>query len=316
MDGYINDFGIANMAAGAGRGGRRRRAERYAEEAEYFRNRALNYVHMFDPAVGLLPGPGLGRRLAAAAGPVRPAGLGLRLHRDQRLEHGVPRAAGRPGPGQPVRRQGRAGRRSWTTFFATPETAELPRLVRRRRSTRCSRPATCGWASTATATSRRTTSSTCTTTPVSRGRRRRRSARRCPGSTWAARSARATPATRTTARCRRGTSSARSASTRCRWAARTYAIGSPLFTKATVNLENGKKIVINAPNNSATNVYVQALKVNGKAYDNDVAAARRCSPTARCSTSTWARSRRRGAPARRRRRRSPRAPRWPARCAT
>jgi hypothetical protein len=45
-----------------------------------------------------------------------------------------------------------------------------------------------------------------------------------------------------------------------------YAIGSPLFTKATVNLENGKKIVVNAPNNSASNVYVQSLKVNGKAY--------------------------------------------------
>jgi hypothetical protein len=45
-----------------------------------------------------------------------------------------------------------------------------------------------------------------------------------------------------------------------------YAIGSPLFTKATVNLENGRKIVVNAPRNSATNVYVQSLKVNGKAY--------------------------------------------------
>ena len=39
----------------------------------------------------------------------------------------------------------------------------------------------------------------------------------------------------------------RSASTRCRWAAPTYAIGSPLFTKATVHLENGKKLVVNAP---------------------------------------------------------------------
>ncbi|MDT5038604.1 MAG: hypothetical protein QOE03_3789, partial [Micromonosporaceae bacterium] len=45
-----------------------------------------------------------------------------------------------------------------------------------------------------------------------------------------------------------------------------YAIGSPLFTKATVNLENGKKLVINAPRNSAANVYIQGLKVNGKAY--------------------------------------------------
>jgi hypothetical protein len=45
-----------------------------------------------------------------------------------------------------------------------------------------------------------------------------------------------------------------------------YAIGSPLFKKATINLENGKKVVINAPNNSASNVYVQGLKVNGRAY--------------------------------------------------
>ena len=45
----------------------------------------------------------------------------------------------------------------------------------------------------------------------------------------------------------------------------TYAIGSPLYTKATIHLQNGKDIVINAPNNSAKNVYVQGLKVNGVA---------------------------------------------------
>jgi predicted alpha-1,2-mannosidase len=43
----------------------------------------------------------------------------------------------------------------------------------------------------------------------------------------------------------------------------TYAIGSPLFTQATIHLENGKQIVINAHNNSPQNVYVQDLKVNG-----------------------------------------------------
>ncbi|PSK95682.1 putative alpha-1,2-mannosidase [Murinocardiopsis flavida] len=43
-----------------------------------------------------------------------------------------------------------------------------------------------------------------------------------------------------------------------------YAVGSPLFTKATVNLENGRKLVVNAPDNSGANVYVQGLKVNGK----------------------------------------------------
>jgi hypothetical protein len=45
-----------------------------------------------------------------------------------------------------------------------------------------------------------------------------------------------------------------------------YVIGSPLFTKATVHLENGHNLVINAPNNSARNVYIQGLKVNGQPY--------------------------------------------------
>ncbi|MFF4036666.1 GH92 family glycosyl hydrolase [Streptomyces sp. NPDC001816] len=45
-----------------------------------------------------------------------------------------------------------------------------------------------------------------------------------------------------------------------------YAIGSPLFTKATVHLENGRDLVIKAPRNSARNVYVQGLKVNGRPW--------------------------------------------------
>lgn len=46
-----------------------------------------------------------------------------------------------------------------------------------------------------------------------------------------------------------------------------YVIGSPLFTKATVHLENGKKLVINAPQNSAENIYVQSLSINGQPYN-------------------------------------------------
>ncbi|TQE36007.1 glycoside hydrolase family 92 protein [Streptomyces ipomoeae] len=45
-----------------------------------------------------------------------------------------------------------------------------------------------------------------------------------------------------------------------------YAVGSPLFTKATVHLENGEDLVVKAPKNSARNVYVQGLKVNGRAW--------------------------------------------------
>lgn len=47
-----------------------------------------------------------------------------------------------------------------------------------------------------------------------------------------------------------------------------YAIGSPLFTKTTVHLENGRDLVVKAPKNSATNIYVQGLKVNGKKWNS------------------------------------------------
>ncbi|MEV0178541.1 GH92 family glycosyl hydrolase [Streptomyces sp. NPDC050625] len=45
-----------------------------------------------------------------------------------------------------------------------------------------------------------------------------------------------------------------------------YAIGSPLFTKATVHLENGRDLVIRAPGNSAKNVYVQGVTFNGRPW--------------------------------------------------
>ncbi|MGM9380508.1 GH92 family glycosyl hydrolase [Streptomyces antibioticus] len=45
-----------------------------------------------------------------------------------------------------------------------------------------------------------------------------------------------------------------------------YAVGSPLFKKATVHLENGRDLVVKAPKNSAKNVYVQGLRVNGRAW--------------------------------------------------
>jgi hypothetical protein len=46
-----------------------------------------------------------------------------------------------------------------------------------------------------------------------------------------------------------------------------YAVGSPLFRQATVHMQNGKTLVIDAPGNSAENTYVQGMKVNGASYD-------------------------------------------------
>jgi len=45
-----------------------------------------------------------------------------------------------------------------------------------------------------------------------------------------------------------------------------YVIGSPVFRKATITLENGKKFVITAANNNKQNVYIQSATLNGKAY--------------------------------------------------
>jgi predicted alpha-1,2-mannosidase len=47
-----------------------------------------------------------------------------------------------------------------------------------------------------------------------------------------------------------------------------YALGSPLFKKATVHLPGGD-LVIDAPENSADNCYVSKLKVNGKTWQGN-----------------------------------------------
>ncbi|GGH07202.1 alpha-1 2-mannosidase [Mucilaginibacter phyllosphaerae] len=48
-----------------------------------------------------------------------------------------------------------------------------------------------------------------------------------------------------------------------------YVLGAPLFKKVTLTLENGKKVIINAPNNSPANRFVTNLTVNGKPYSNN-----------------------------------------------
>ena len=45
-----------------------------------------------------------------------------------------------------------------------------------------------------------------------------------------------------------------------------YALGAPLFKKATLHMENGKTVMINAPENSDKNRYVGKMTLNGKDY--------------------------------------------------
>ncbi|MCQ6959827.1 GH92 family glycosyl hydrolase [Mucilaginibacter aquariorum] len=48
-----------------------------------------------------------------------------------------------------------------------------------------------------------------------------------------------------------------------------YVIGSPLFNKMTITLENGNKFIIEANNNSKQNVYIQSATLNGKPYTHN-----------------------------------------------
>ena len=48
-----------------------------------------------------------------------------------------------------------------------------------------------------------------------------------------------------------------------------YVLGSPLFERATVYLENGEHIVIDARDNNAENVYISSMKLNGRQYSRN-----------------------------------------------
>ncbi len=48
-----------------------------------------------------------------------------------------------------------------------------------------------------------------------------------------------------------------------------YVIGSPVFEKVRIKLENGKEFQVIAKNNSPQNVYIQSAKLNGVSYDRN-----------------------------------------------
>ena len=50
-------------------------------------------------------------------------------------------------------------------------------------------------------------------------------------------------------------------------ASATYEIGTPLFDKSTINLENGKQFIIAAKNVSDKNFYIQSVQLNGEDYN-------------------------------------------------
>lgn len=48
-----------------------------------------------------------------------------------------------------------------------------------------------------------------------------------------------------------------------------YVIGSPLFNKVTIRFENGKTLMLKAPENNKENIFIHSLKFNGKKYNKN-----------------------------------------------
>jgi predicted alpha-1,2-mannosidase len=267
MDGYINDFGIANMAkarfeASAPNDPNR---ERYRTDAQYFLNRAQNYVNMFDPSVGFFQGKDTAGKFRFPPAQFDPGAWGgdytetdawgMAFHVPQdgnglaSLYGGVDKLGAK-----------------LDQFFATPETAtdvgfyggtihEMleARDVRMGQYGHSNQPAHHiiymydyahqPWK--AQAKVRDVLDRLYTGSEIGQGYTGDEDNGEM--SSWYVFSALGFYP--------------------LQMGSPFYAVGSPLFKKATVHLQNGKQLVINAPNNSRTNVYVQSLKVNGHAYD-------------------------------------------------
>ncbi|MCF6476550.1 glycoside hydrolase family 92 protein [Nonomuraea sp. MG754425] len=264
MDGYINDFGIANMAeALAARSTGARRA-RYLEEHEYFRERARNYVHLFDPATGFFQGRDADGSFRRKPGAYDPRVWGY----DYTETNGWNMAFHVPQDGRGLANlYGGADRLAdkLDTFFATQETALLPGsyggLIHEMREARDVRMGQYGHSN----------------QPShhiaylydyagqpwkTQARVREALARLYLGSEIG----QGYPGDEDNGEMSAWQVFGALGCYPLQMGSPFYAIGSPLFEKATVRLGDGRKLVVRAPGNSARNVYVQGLTVNGKPY--------------------------------------------------
>jgi predicted alpha-1,2-mannosidase len=268
LDGYVNDFGIANMAGALASDLRtpEKDRRRYQEEHEYYLDRARGYVNMFDPAIGFFQGRSADGRWRLAREEYDPRVWG----HDYTETNGWNFAFTVPHDGQGLANLygGRAKLAAkLDAFFGTPETAEpaykgsyggvIHEMVEAR-DTRLgqyghsNQPSHhiiymydyAGQPWKAQALAREILARTYLGSEIGQG---------YPGdedngemSAWYVFSA-------------LGLYPLQVGSAR-------YAIGSPLFTKATVHLENGRQLVVRARGNGPRNTYVQSLKVNGRPY--------------------------------------------------
>ncbi|RKT57325.1 GH92 family glycosyl hydrolase [Saccharothrix australiensis] len=262
IEGYVNDHGIANMAKALY--DRTGRAD-YLAQHEYFAHRARNYVHMFDPSTKFFQGRNPDGTWRVPAAEYEPREWG----HDYTETDGWNMAFSVPHDGQGLANLygGRDGlAKKLDEFFATPETAKFPGsyggVIHEMTEARDVRMGQLGHSNQVShhiaymydyagqpwktqEKVREILSRLYVGSEIGQG---------YPGdedngeqSAWYLFSALGFYP--------------------LQMGSAGYAIGSPLFTKATVHLDNGRRIVVSAPKNSARNIYVQSMTVNGKKWD-------------------------------------------------
>ncbi|MFG2575771.1 GH92 family glycosyl hydrolase [Streptomyces sp. NPDC048481] len=263
LEGYLNDYGIARMGQALYR---RTGLERYKEESAYFLNRAQGYVHLFDPEAGFFQGKDDkgGRRVPSGDYDPRVWGYDY----TETNGWGYAFTAPQDSRGLAALYGGRGGlAKKLDAYFATPETAS-PRfagsyggVIHEMTEARDVRMGMYGHSN-----------------QVAHHAVYMYDAAGQPWKTQA-KAREVLSRLYTGSAIGQGYHGDEDNGEQSAWylfsalgfyplvmGGGEYAVGSPLFTKATVHLENGKDLVVRAPRNSARNVYVQGLKVDGRPW--------------------------------------------------
>ncbi|WP_255955039.1 GH92 family glycosyl hydrolase [Streptomyces odontomachi] len=263
MEGYVNDYGIARMGQALYQ---KTGKSRYREESAYFLNRAQNYVHLFDRDAGFFQGRDANGDWRVPSAQYDPRvwgydytetdGWGYAFTAPQDSRGLASLYGGRP-----------ALAKKLDTYFATPETAAFPGsyggVIHEMREARDVRMGQYGHSN-----------------QVAHHVTYMYDA---AGQPWKAQEKIREVLSRlyTGSEIGQGYHGDEDNGEQSGWyvfsalgfyplvmGGGEYAVGSPLFTKATVHLDGGHDLVVNAHGNSAHNVYVQGLKVNGRPWSS------------------------------------------------
>ncbi|NBM14650.1 GH92 family glycosyl hydrolase [Streptomyces sp. GC420] len=263
LEGCLNDYGISEMASALHR---KTGEKRYAEEASYFRNRALNYVRLFDSKAGFFQGRGPGGDWRVKSEEYDPRVWG----HDYTETNGWGYAFTAPQDSRGLANLygGRGGlAQKLDTYFSTPETASpeftgsYGGVIHEMTEARDVRMGMYGHSNQVAH------HVTYMYNAAGQPWKTQEKVREVLGRLY------------TGSEIGQGYHGDEDNGEQSAWylfsalgfyplvmGSGEYAIGSPLFTRATVRMDNGRTLVVKAPKNSDRDVYVQGLRVNGKRW--------------------------------------------------